>query len=168
MTQISRYSGMQAPQRINLRNQLFALTAIGLHTVGAVIGLLYFGFEMIAIAIFGAMWLAVLIPTIFLHIEYYAANRGMTITIDKLGIEFEKKGVKSVIKKSDIKEIFLFKSAGTLTPMESYHFARIVAKEEEIVVTNLIISDVEQGLKDLNFGNIKRFKRIFSSISMTK
>jgi hypothetical protein len=107
------------------------------------------------------------VPTIFLHVEYYLANRHLSIEILRDAIEVEREGVKSKIAKSDIKEIVLFKSASTLTPMESYHFARIAANSEELVITNLITPDVEESLKVLGLG-IQRKKGVVSSISLTK
>jgi hypothetical protein len=149
---------------MSLRNHLTALTSLFLITILTFGFVIYTGFYLEAVFISGSMWLLVGIPTIYLHLEYYLTGRGTSVILHGNQIEIEKDGRQIMLLRENVKEVILFKSMGTLTPMESYHFAIIKTVPGQTVMINcLMISDVEEALKDFAPVTI-RHKKIFSSI----
>lgn len=113
------------------------------------------------------------LPSFFLHIEYYLKNRGQKLEIFEEGITLlEKDGSKRSYLNKDLQKIILYKSASLdkggipLTPLESYHFARIIPKQgEEIILTCLMAPNVEDAIKGIKWVPNERRKRLFASIS---
>jgi hypothetical protein len=143
--------------KINFSNQIILLS---FHLQGILLMLitLYFlKFKIEAVLIFG-IWLAILtLPVVFLHVEYYLANKGKIIIIkdDELLI---KKGCNTVVFKfSDLKTAILHKSASLdrggmpLTPMEFYHWVEIISNSgERIIITCLMTLKLDELMDKLH------------------
>jgi hypothetical protein len=135
---------------------------------------LYFlKFNPDALMIFG-IWFALLtLPVIYLHIEYYLANRGQEIIIenDELRV-ITKNGNTYKFKFAELSKVILYKSASLdkggipLTPIESYHYARIITKsEKQIIVTCLMYPKLEEVVSELKGVQGIRKKRLFCTVA---
>lgn len=115
------------------------------------------------------------IPALFLHAEYYFKNRGQQLEVLENEIILrEGNGQVRKYLNRDLQKIVLYKSASLdkggipMTPIESYHYARIIPKQgEEIVVTNLMASDVEKIINNIKWVPYERKKRLFASLNFS-
>ena len=127
---------------------------------------LYFlKFNADALMIFGIWFALMTLPVIYLHAEYYLANRGQEIIIenDELRVT-TKNGNTYRFKFTELEKVILYKSASLdkggipLTPMESYHFARIITKSEnQIIVTCLMCPKLEEAIDELQ--GVKKIRK---------
>jgi hypothetical protein len=127
---------------------------------------LYFlKFNADALMIFGIWFALITLPVIYMHIEYYLANRGLEIIIEKDEIRVStKRGNTHKFKFAELSKVILYKSASLdkggipLTPMESYHFARIITKSEnQIIVTCLMYPKLEEVIDALH--GVKKIRK---------
>ena len=111
------------------------------------------------------------IPSIYLHTEYLIKNGGQAIRIegDRFVVIQRSKSVD--YKFTDMKKVILYKSASLdkggipLSPVESYHYARIVTKSnEELIITCLLVPKVDEAINLLKGVKFERKKRPFCTI----
>lgn len=160
---------------ISLNNHF---NAIKFHVFGTaiMITVLYFlKWDSNAVLIFLFFWLAYFIPTMYLHIEYYLKNRGQHLEIlENEVILYDRRGQVRRYQNKELQKVILYKSASLdkggipLTPLESYHYARIIPKQgEEIIVTCLMAADVEEAIKHIKWVPYERKKRLFASLNLS-
>ena len=111
----------------------------------------------------------------YLHIEYYLKNRGQHLEIleDEV-ILYDRNGQVRRYQNKELQKVILYKSASLdkggipLTPIESYHYAHIVPKQgEEIIITCLMATDVEEAIKQIKWVPYERKKRLFASLNLS-
>lgn len=143
-------------------------------TLLMVVVLFFLRFEKSFLISFGGFWTLLTILVSYLHIEYYLENRGQCIVILDNRIEIESRNEKKrSYRFEDLKKIVLYKSASLdkggmpILPMEFYHYARIVPKEgADIIITCLMISDVEEAVKKIRFVSYDRRKQLFATLDL--
>lgn len=156
---------------INLSNHFKALRFSILGTIFMLVALCFLDFKPDAIKVFGIFWLALTLPSLYLHIEYLIINSGQSIQLDCDQLIITQ-GSKSVgFKFADMDKIILYKPASLdkggipLSPIESYHYARIFMKSnEEIIITSLLFPKVEKLVNLMGGVRRERRKRPFCSI----
>ena len=165
--------GIQEGDRLflSLRNQFKALNFSIIGSIIMVIALYFLNFNPDAIRIFGIFWMVITLPALYLHFEYWIENRRKSIQIesDKLILT---QGNKSVIYKiTNIEKVILYKSASLdkggipLSPIESYHYVRIIMKsQDELIITCLLAPKVEEVVNLLKGVKYERRKRPFCTI----
>lgn len=149
----------------HLRAVFYSLCALSLIIGGAFI--LRQDMETIWVGIL--FYSVFLLPSLFLHLQYFIKNRGQVIEIlDTELIVKNRVKEKVVIKFSDIKKITLFKSASLdkggiqMSPLESYHYAQLMLKNgESIFITNLLTPDVERAVSLIKWAPYERRKGLF-------
>ena len=134
---------------------------------------LYFlRFNINALIIFGIWFTVLTLPVIYLHIEYYIANRKQEIAIkdDELTV-ITQNGNTYKFKFTELSKVILYKSASLdkggiqFTPIESYHYARIITKsEKQIIVTCLMTPKLEEVVNELKGVQKIRKKRLFCTL----
>lgn len=160
---------------ITIRNHLRAMKFHIIGTVLMLIALYFLNWDIDAVIIFAFFWLAYFIPAIFLHLEYYLRNRVEQLEIfENEIILHDRVGQVKRYTRGDLEKVILYKSASLdkggipLTPMESYHYARIIPKQgEEIILTCLMAPDVEEAIKQIKWIPCERKKRGFASLNFS-
>jgi hypothetical protein len=137
-----------------------------------VIVLYFLEFNKSALTIFG-IWFAVLtVPLIYLHLEYYIANRGQEVIIknEELTV-ISRKGNANTFKLTELKKVILYKSASMdkggipITPFEIYNYARIITEtNEQIIITCLMYPRLEEVINELKGVRRIREKRGFCTL----
>jgi hypothetical protein len=137
-----------------------------------VIVLYFLEFNKSALIIFG-IWFAVLtVPLIYLHFEYYIANRGQEVIIknEELTV-ISRKGNANTFKLTELKKVILYKSASMdkggipITPFEIYNYARIITEtNEQIIITCLMYPRLEEVINELKGVRRIREKRGFCTL----
>lgn len=133
--------------------------------------LFFFKFASYMLVICGIWFALNTIPVIYLHLEYYLANRGQRITIENGQLTLiTRNGICKEYKFSELDKVILYKSASIdkggipITPMELYHFARIYTKSnEQIIITCLMCPKVEDAIDKL-IGVQRLRKKVFSTL----
>jgi hypothetical protein len=127
----------------------------------------YFDYDPDILLIGGLFHFLFTIPAIYLHISYTIRNAGEEIEITSNEIIVRKNGKEKKYSSSDLSKIIVYKSASLdragipFTAMEYYRYARIVAKTgEEIIITCLMVLDVEGAVKQLTGVSYERKKRL--------
>ena len=135
------------------------------------VALYFLGFENNFVLAFEIWFAALTLPVIYLHLEYYLANRGMEIVIenDKLIVISRNKNPQT-FKFNELKKVILYKSASMdkggipIMPTEPYHFIRIFTKsEEQITITCLMYPKLDHVVDKL-IGVQKIRKRGFCTL----
>lgn len=158
--------------RQSFKNHFIVTKFIWVTTLMFVGVLWYFEFDKDALIIIGIYHSMFTIPAIYLHIEYYLRNQGEEIEINPYEIIVRKNGKEiKRYRSEELEDISLYKSASIdkrgiqLTPSESYHFARITAKnKDEIIITCLLTPKVEEAVKQMKGVDFFRFKPLFYSL----
>lgn len=166
-------AGIQEGERmyVSLYNQFKALNfGIG-GTLFMLIALYFLDFNPDAIKIFGIFWLAITLPTLYLHIEYLIKNSGQFIQVETDKLIVIQKSRSMDYKFSDMEKVILYKSASLdkggipLSPIESYHYARIFLKSnEELIITCLLAPKVDEAISLLKGVKSERRNRPFCTI----
>lgn len=136
-----------------------------------VIALYFLDFKIDMLVIFG-IWFAILtLPVIYLHLEYYLANRGMEIVIENEKLTVISKNRNSqTFKFNELKEVRLYKSASLdkggipIMPTEPYHFVRIFTNSEEQITITCLMYPKLDGVVDKLIGVQKIRKRGFCTL----
>jgi hypothetical protein len=109
------------------------------------------------------------VPSFFLHINYYIKNRKLICEILPGAIIIEKAGERNVIEKKDIRELVVFKSASIdkggipITPMEVYFFVRVVdCNGNKYDLTCLMDTKIDKSIKIVRGVNIRREKGLLN------
>ncbi len=115
------------------------------------------------------------LPSFYLHLEYYLQNRDQRLEILENEVILHKRnGQVRRYQNQELQKIILYKSASLdrggipLTPLDSYHYARIIPKQgEEIIMTCLMSADVEKAVKQIRWVPYERKKRLFASLNFS-
>jgi hypothetical protein len=159
--------------RISASNQLRVLSFHFMGTIFMLVALYLLKFNIDFVVIFGGMYVLLTLPLLYLHIEYYIANRKQEITIkdDELTV-ITQNGNTHKFKFTELSKVILYKSASLdkggiqFTPIESYHYARIITKsEKQIIATCLMFPKLEEVVNELKGVQKIRKKRLFCTLS---
>jgi hypothetical protein len=151
--------------RITLKNQLKALDFLIFGSV-AYCGVIYFflkkeeyyhtdiAFNTYMNLFLLLYYLVLLIPTLFLHIEYYLINKNDTVNINAIQKTITFNNQKSFVF-NDIEKIILVltpvlyrKGIIRIMPFDNYHYAIIKMKDSrQFIFTNLMAFRVEEVMK---------------------
>lgn len=134
--------------------------------------LYFWGFENNFVLAFGIWFTVLTLPVIYLHFEYYLANRGQKIIIENEELSvFTRRGNVYRIRFTELNKVILYKSASMdkggipLTPIEPYHYIRIFTKsEKQIIVTCLMYPKLEEIIDQLKGIQRIRKKRLFCTL----
>lgn len=148
------------------------------HVIGTslmIIALYIFRFDLGMMKIFFIAWVVYTVPALYLHLEYYFKNRGQQLKILEEEFMFRSRsGEEKRYKSDELQKIILYKSASLdkgglqLSAIESYHYAKIIPKQgEEIIITCLLVADVEKAIKQIKCGQYERKKRLFASLNFS-
>lgn len=158
--------------RISTSNQLRVLSYQFMGMIFMFVTLYFLRFNINALIIFGIWFTVLTLPVIYLHIEYYIANRKQEIAIkdDELTV-ITQNGNTYKFKFTELSKVILYKSASLdkggiqFTPIESYHYARIITKsEKQIIVTCLMTPKLEEVVNELKGVQKIRKKRLFCTL----
>ncbi|MFC0262373.1 hypothetical protein [Fontibacter flavus] len=158
--------------RISAYNQLRVLSFHLIGTIFMLVALYLLKFNIDFVVVFGGMYVLLTLPLLYLHIEYYIANRKQVITIedDEFTISTQN-GYTHKFKFTELSNVILYKSASLdkggiqITPIESYHYARIITKSErQIIITCLMSPKLEEVVNELKGVQKKRKKRLFCTL----
>lgn len=128
------------------------------------------GYSKDLVIFFSLYYSILLVPTLYLHIEYYLMNRNDVLIIDAV----EKKiiiNAQKPISFNEIEKIIYFmppvwhrKGLIRLLPFEDYHYARIKMKNgDQFLFTCLMAYRVEDALKQIAEIVIEKRKILFAS-----
>lgn len=111
------------------------------------------------------------LPALYLHLEYLIKNRGQTIQVESAKLILTEGNISTDYRFEDMEKVILYKSASLdkggipLSPIESYHYARIVTKsKEELIITCLLAPKVDEVVDLLKGVKNERKKRPFCTI----
>jgi len=130
-------------------------------------------FHMDFVLVFAGTYALLTLPLAYLHVQYYLANRRLEVIIENGELTItEKNGHTEKLKFTEISKVILYKSASLdkeaiqFTPLESYHYARIITKsEKQILVTCLMSPKLEEIVNGFVGVMIVRKKRFFCTLS---
>lgn len=155
--------------RITLGNQLKAISFSVMGTLMMIGALFYFGFNAGFVKVFTIFWLFYTVPAVAVHLIYYLSNKNQQVEISNNEVIFQdQNGKEKKYRTEDLEKIVVYKSASIekgsiqFTPIESYHYARVIPKTgNEIIITSLMIPDVEEALKKLQNITMEKKRRLF-------
>ncbi len=168
------YTGinMESKLKISFLNHLNALVSIFILFAILLIALVLLKFNYSFLFIFSIGFALDAVPALFLHFEYWLENKKANYEILFDRIILLKHGERTTYHLNDIEKIVLYKSASIdkggipILAIEPYHFARIITKtSEELIITCLLTSKVEEAIRQLKGIPIERKKRIFCTLS---
>ena len=118
-------------------------------------------------------YLAELVPTLFVHIEYYLINKNDLFTLNSIQRTFSFDD-RDAISFDQIEIIVLVLSPVMYRdsnlrffPFDSYHYAVIIMKDgKRFVITNLMTFRIDLALKDVSGVQIERRRRFIASPSL--
>jgi hypothetical protein len=112
-----------------------------------------------------------ILPSFYLHGEYWIANYGQIVEIANQSLTITKKGVSKSYSFSEMEKVILYKSASLdkrgipFSPMEYYNYARIILKSgEEIILTCLLSPKVDKITDQITGVEKERKKSFFNAI----
>lgn len=134
----------------------------------------YFNFDSYFVFVFGIGYLINVIPGLYLHLEYLHANRNIEYNIDYNNIRVKNRDGDTNYSKDEISKIIIymcpsvFKNSGyRVWAIEDYYYARIMIKNgDELIISCLLTSKIEETLKVLEGVEIIRRKEIFCTLSL--
>ena len=101
-------------------------------------------------------YLLTVVPSFFLHLNYYVKDRGVTCQILHNKLILKKAGVDTVLEATSIRDVVIYKSASIerggipITPMESYFFIRIFDQsDKEYTLSCLIDPKIDRSIRAL-------------------
>jgi hypothetical protein len=155
--------------KITLGTQLKAMSFSFMGTLLMIGTLFYFDFNSNFVKVFFFFWLFYTIPATVVHIIYYLKNRDQQIEILNNELIYSvRNGEERKCSIDDLAKITLYKSASIdkggiqLTPIESYHYACVTPKQgNEIIITCLLVPDIEKAIGILKQVPFERKKRLF-------
>jgi hypothetical protein len=158
--------------KITLKNHFKSLSFLLITLVLILGGCLLLRLEVEAIFFAFAFYSIFFLPSLYLHIEYYLKNRGQRVEILESEIRlYDRDGRLKKYASEDLEKVILYKSASLdkggipLTPVEVYHYARIISKQGgEIVITCLLAPNVELLVRMLKGVSVERKKQFFASL----
>ena len=161
--------------KINFTNHWKALDFFFVTSLLILLGCAFTGWNSEAVLFIFLVYSIFFLPSFYLHLEYYLKNRGQRIEIlENEVILYERNGKVRRYPNKELQKVVLYKSASLdkggipLTPLESYHYARIIPKQgEEIILTCLMASNVEEAIKEIKWVPYERKKRLFASLNFS-
>ena len=136
------------------------------------IALFIIGFENSFILSFGLWFIALSLPTIYLHFEYYFINKGEEIILENncIRIKSNLKGVKEY-RFDELESVVYYKSASLdkggmpLMPCESYHYIKINTKsKKQIIITCLMYPKLDEVVSKIKEIPLTRKKFLICSL----
>ena len=111
--------------------------------------------KLLFVSIFAAIFSLLVLPILFLHIDYLIRNRNEEYEIRDKTIIRRKSGIETFYGSKDIDDIYLYQPKGEFSlaskrlPWEHYHFVKILMKSGEVLyLTSLLYpSGLEKILK---------------------
>lgn len=161
--------------KITIANHLHVLKFHLIGTLLMIITLGFFSFQKELLIIFSITWMVYTIPALFLHVEYYLANRNQQLTIIENQIILqERDGHVTNYPFHHLQSVETYRSASLekggmqLSSIESYHYACITCVDgKKIFITCLLSPDIEKITNRLNGVPHERKKRLFASLHFT-
>ena len=164
--------------KLILKNQLASLSGLMIFTILLMITVwlvgLNEGFGSDLFFFFSVFYLINLLPVIFVHYQYYNANKDkeLLIEMDKKQLLIKTHNSVKTINFKEIQKIEIYMMPSMyrginfqLFPFESYHYAVIETKDKEkIIITSLIVVNLTKLFTDLNI-NVVRKRCIFPNIN---
>ncbi|WP_462249331.1 hypothetical protein [Ekhidna sp.] len=127
----------------------------------------FLGFDLEGTLVGFGLFSLFIIPSFYLHLEYWITNYGQVVEIENHSLKITKKGVSNNYQFSEIKKVIVYKSASLdkggipFSTMEYYNYARIILKSgEEIILTCLLSPRIDK-ITDQITGVAKERKRGF-------
>ncbi len=110
----------------------------------------------------------ILIPGIYLHIEYTIRNWNNKVVLENDFILFKASKQNKKIHFEDLENVILYKAANAdsfhMVPMQGYYYARLITKSgDNLLITCLMSRKLEQQLAKLPGIEIDRRKPIFAT-----
>lgn len=160
--------------KITTKNQLEALGVFIVHNVITVAVMAYFRFDIGIVLSLGLIALIDSIPTLYLHLQYFEANKDLEFSVGSRAIQIRKStGEQNYIYSDEIEKITVNMSANAdaesqfhLMSMGPYHFARVILKDgrPDVVITNLVTPFVAKEITRLSGVPIYKKIKPFNSI----
>lgn len=131
------------------------------------------GFERDLFIFFGIFYLVNLIPVLFLHFQYFYANKNLTFSseLDNKRFIFSNNEFRKTVNFSDVKKIDIYMvpsmyrgSNIQLLPFEDYHYAIIKTHNEDFIVTSLLVKNLVKEFKNLGI-SVERHKCLYPYIN---
>lgn len=159
--------------RITLTNHIRLMSFHLMGTCLMLACLWFFNFDYDIFLVFMCFWLIYTIPALYLHIEYTIRNAGEEIEIFNDELIVKKKGREFRYHASNLAKIVIYKSASLdrggiqFTAIESYYYARLIAKSgEEIVITCLMGRNIDDEVRKLHGVPYERRKFLFCTLHL--
>lgn len=160
--------------KITFNKQVRAFQSIVIVFIAYLFILFYFinrdGFKIETLWFFTIAFVIIsLFPLLFIHVEYYLKNRGVTLKVDDLNntLEYISDGMTFNIDFSEIEKVEWHQSASFLKkeiqwfPTDRYHYSKIFIKGgSKLTITCLLTTDPTLGLHD----KVIEKKRIIASL----
>lgn len=158
--------------KIDFVNHWKALDFFIVSSIILIIGCVCVGWNSEGVLFVLVFYTTLSLPSFYLHLEYYLKNQGQRLEIlENEVLLYEKNGQVRRYSNQDLQKIILYKSASLdkggipLTPLESYHYARIIPKRgEDIILTCLMASNVEEAVKQIKWVSFEHKKCLFASL----
>jgi hypothetical protein len=130
------------------------------------------GFTPLAVTLFSLLMAFLVVPCLFLHLEYLLANAGLEVEVNRTGIQVTKGGaVTREVDTEQIERISLYVSPklryGPIHFASEYYFyARIVTRDSkpDIIITSLMTNEEFDDLSALWKVKTENKKALFPSI----
>lgn len=160
--------------KFSFRNHFIASASISFFAVVYIILIFWSHFQFEMVVGMGVWLLINILPTLYLHIEYWHKNKGEEYEVHFDEIIRFKNGKREVYKVSDIEKIKVYLSPALyrgsnlhFLGIEAYHYARVYLKTgEELIITCLLTPKVEKALRGLRGIKIERKKRLFNMVGL--
>lgn len=165
--------------KITPNNQFLALRFLIVGTVLFSIVLFYFynqiGYEPTVFLGLSIYYLILLIPTLWVHVEYYLINKNDVFTIDSAESTISLNWQRNIYY-SEIETIVfvlspvMYRNSNLrVFPFDSYNYAVIKIKDGgQIIVTNLMVFKIEEAFKEIKGVKMERKVRFIPSPSLWK
>lgn len=142
-------------------------------TTALYLGILwYHDFKSDLVLIFAIGYILTVVPSFYLHLNYYLKNKGFICQILPDKVIIIKKGVETIIEAISIKDVVVYKSASIepggipITPMESYFFVRIFDhSDKEYNLSCLLDPKIDKSIKTMRGIKVWTERGVFNNIS---
>mgnify|MGYP000269958365 CR=1 FL=1 len=162
--------------KITLWNQIRVLDSFLIVTCFILLLSFLLKLNLMGIAYAFGVYSVFALPAFYIHVLYYFENRNQEIEINSQEVILRLNGQQTLrYSLGQLSKIILYKPATLdkkgfgfqVTPIESYNYARIVpVTGKEIVITCLMLTDVEEAIRPLVKDNVsyERRKGLFFTI----
>lgn len=146
----------------NFRSHLVALCpALGINLSFLSLGF-FIDFDQTFIEVYIGMSVLFLFPALYLHIEYWLANRNKTFIIEQEKIILKEKNLEKSFLASEIEHSFIFKQTKSvrMNPIENYYFIRISFKNgDKLLLTSILDKNLDNIFKGIKIN--REYKNVF-------